>query len=198
MRNEEQKRQRITAEAARIMAEEGVRDFQMAKRKAAARLNLPEHRNNLPSNEEVQAALEQHLLLFHGPRLAQDVRRLREVALGAMEFFEAFDPRLVGSVLIGTVTPESEIELHITADTPEEVGLLLQERGIPYVQDERRLRFGGDRYETFPTYRLTADDTAVEVCVFTPRAARELPLSPVDGRPIKRVGWKEVSALLKE
>ncbi|BAU46629.1 hypothetical protein SVA_0047 [Sulfurifustis variabilis] len=196
-RAEDQKRQRVTFEAARIMAEEGVRDFQTAKRKAAERLNLADNRY-LPRNEEIQAALEERLRLFHGERLARDLRRLRELALEAMRFLAPFEPRLVGPVLIGAVTPESEIQLHVAADTPEQVGLHLQEHRIPYEQGERRMRFGGDRQEVLPTYRLIAGDAAVELSVFDVRAIREPPLSPVDGRPMKRASVRELEAMLYE
>jgi len=178
------------------MAEEGVRDFQVAKRKAATRLNLPEARH-LPTNEEVQTALQQHLQLFHGRTLARDVQRLRTLALEAMRFLCEFEPRLVGPVLSGTVTPESEIQLHISADTPEQVGFFLQDHGIPFRLTERRVRFGGDRYETISTYRFTADAVTVELYVFNSRSARETPLSPVDGRPMHRAGIREVEALLR-
>lgn len=195
-RSGEQKRARIAAEAARIMAEEGVRDFQMAKRKAIARLNLAEQRD-LPTNEEVQAALSDHLRLFHSPQLAQNVERLRKIAVEAMNFLAPFEPRLVGPVLAGTVTTTSAIQLHLSADTPEQVGLFLHEHNIPYRLGERRVRFGGDRYINVSAYEFTADGAAVELCVFDPRSAREAPLSPVDGRPSRRAGIKEVEALLR-
>jgi hypothetical protein len=190
-------RRRIATDAARIMAEEGVRDFQSAKRKAAARLGLPETRH-LPGNDEVDSALQEHLRLFHGGRLIQSVRRLRELAAEAMRFLTRFEPRLVGPVLSGTVTSASAIELHLTADTPEEIGFWLQEHSIPYELTDRRLRFGGDRQETFPAYRFTADNVAVELCIFDRLEAREAPLSPVDGKPMKRANLREVENLMSE
>ncbi len=195
-RGEEQKRAHISAEAARIMAEEGVRDFQVAKRKAASRLHLPQTKH-LPTNEEVQAALQEYLQLFHADRLEQNIHRLRGLALEAMRFLSAFDPRLVGAVLSGTVTADTDIQLHVSADAPEEIGFFLQEHHIPYEIAERRVRFGGERYEGLASYRFSADDVIVEVCVFDPRKGRELPLSPIDGRPMKRANLKEVQALLQ-
>ena len=194
---EDQLRTHIATDAARIMAEEGVRDFHTAKRKAAARLGLPETKN-LPGNDEVDAALQEYLRLFHGGRLNQSVRRLRELAAEAMRFLSKFDPRLVGPVLSGTVTSASEIEIHLTADTPEEIGFWLQEHSIPYEQADRRLRFGGDRQETFPAYRFTADNVPIELCIFDQREARESPLSPVDGKPMKRANLREVENLMTE
>src|SRR3970040_818506 len=157
-------RQHIATDAARIMAEEGVRDFQTAKRKAAARLGLPETKH-LPGNDEVDSALQEYLRLFHAGRLTQSVLRLRVLATEAMRFLEKFEPRLVGPVLSGTVTSASAIELHLTADSPEEIGFWLQEHSIPYEMTDRRLRFGGDRQQTFPAYRFTAEHGAVEFCV---------------------------------
>lgn len=196
-RGDEHKRQRISVEAARIMAEEGVRDFQTAKRKAANRLGVDDARY-LPTNEEIERALQDHLQLFHGATLAHDVRRLRQLALDAMRFLADFEPRLVGSVLSGTVAPETEIQLHLRADTTEEVDLFLREHGVSFRLMERRVRFGGERQQMVPSYRFTADGVMVEVYVFGPRDAREPPLSPIDGRPMQRANVKDVEALLQQ
>lgn len=177
------------------MAEEGVRDFQMAKRKAAARLNLSEVRN-LPGNEEVQAALSEHLRLFHSVETERHADRLRHIAVDAMQFLAQFEPRLVGPVLSGTVTANSDIQLHVSADAPEQIGFFLQEHQIPFRLAERRMRFGGDRYKNVAAYHFTADGVAIEICVFDPRSARETPLSPVDGRPMRRANIKEVETLV--
>ncbi|MEE8211426.1 MAG: hypothetical protein V3T85_05860 [Acidiferrobacterales bacterium] len=195
-RAEAQVRQRISAEAARIMCEEGVRDFQTAKRKAANRLNLPDGKN-LPANQEVESALHEYLQLFHAERLSGTLAELRTVAIEAMRFFAAFDPRVVGSVLSGVVTAESVVQLHVCADTPEEIGHWLQDHNIPYEETDRRIRYGGERYDTRPVYRFDADTTAVEVYVFEPQSAREPPLSPVDGKPMRRATIRELEAITK-
>ncbi len=190
-------RQRITAEAARIMSSEGVRDFQTAKRKAALRLNVA-NAKHLPSNEEIEVALREYLQLFHARRLSATLRHLRQLALEAMQFFRDFEPRLVGPVLSGTVTPESAIQLHVCADTPEEIGLLLSEHNIPHDEKDKRIRYGGERQENCPMYRFTVDARAIEVYIFRRQAMREAPLSPVNGRPMKRASLKELEALIRE
>jgi hypothetical protein len=195
-RGEMQIRQRICAEAARIMSAEGVRDFHTAKRKAALRLNIP-NAKHLPSNEEVEAALRDYLQLFHAQRLSTTLRHLRHIALEAMRFFQAFDPRLVGPVLSGTVTAQSVIQLHVCADTPEEIGLLLAEHHIPYEESDRRLRYGGERQRSYPIYRFTVDTATIELYVLSRESIREAPLSPIDGKPMKRAGIKELAALVQ-
>jgi len=115
-------RERLVQEAARIMAVEGIRDFSQAKRKAALHLGAP-GTTNLPQNREIQAALEDYQRLFGGERQQLALRTLREAALEAMQFFAPFSPRLVGGVLDGTAGPESAVDLHCFADTPEDVVL---------------------------------------------------------------------------
>jgi hypothetical protein len=194
-RGGEQLRYHLSQEAARIMAEEGVGDYQLAKRKAALRLDLPDSQR-LPSNREVEAALRRHLQLFHGARLDERLRRLRALAHDAMRFLADYAPLLTGPVLSGTATAFSPIQIHVCADNPEDIALLLQTHRIPYDQQDKRLRYGGERYRSVPTYVFRAENATVEVCVFSPAARREAPLSPVDGRPMSRASLAEVAALL--
>jgi len=177
------------------MAEEGVKDHLSAKRKAAERLGLTPTKS-LPSNQEIEAALAEYLQLFHRDRLHETLSRLRRLALEAMRFMAKFDPYLVGPVLHGTVTSGSEIQLHVTAETAEEIGWYLTEHNIAYEETERRLRFGGERYENLPAFRFLADTSTIEICVFTKKTVRERPYSPVTGKPEQRGDLKEVSTLL--
>lgn len=180
-------RQLVAQEAARIMAEEGVSDYLVAKRKAAERLGAPDTRN-LPRNREIQDALIDHQRLFGGVQQVALVRELRSAAVEAMRFLQRFEPRLVGSVLHGTATEHSDINLHLFAETPEEVVFFLMEHDIPYETAERRFRFGREEYATVPVYRLVAGDTVVDLSVFPLKGLREAPRSPVDGQPMERSG----------
>lgn len=197
LRGEDLLRQRITQEAARIMAEDGVRDFAAAKRKAAARLNQADN-HHLPSNREIEAALADYLRLFRARELPQILRHLLQVALETMRLLEPYGPRLVGPLLQGLATPYSEVQVQVFPDEPEQVAVLLQEHGIPYEEADRRLRYGGDRQAAAPVFRFVAGDTAVEITALPPQAAREAPLSPVDARPMKRAGVQEVERLLAD
>ncbi len=187
-------RQRLIVEAARLMAEEGVRDYQMAKRKAAHRLNLPEDKN-WPTNAEIEVALKKHLQLFHQEH-RQTLRALRETAVRAMELLAPFTPRLVGEVLSGALPRFPEVQLHLTADSLEDVDLFLSSHDIPHVLEERRLRYGHDRHDPVPVLRFVAGDTPLALYVFTAQTMRETPLSPVDGQPMSRASQKEVAALV--
>ena len=121
VQNRNQVRERIAKEAARLMCEAGVRDFQLAKRKALQRLRMPEHRA-LPSNEEIEAAVLEYQRLFRADSQPKRLAQLRQVAVRAMRFLERFQPRLVGAVLSGTADEHSDVCLHLFTETAEEVG----------------------------------------------------------------------------
>lgn len=187
----------ISQEAARIMAQEGVKDFKAAKRKAAQRHGLPSN-GNLPGNAEVEAALRDYQRLFQAETQGQRLRELRQGAVAAMEFLQEFSPRLVGSVLRGTAGPHSSIGLHLFANTPEEVVLFLMERDIPFSSGERRFRVNGQGYVFYPVYGFTAGEMEIELVVFPIDGLRHAPWSPVDGKPMQRADSRDVEKLLAE
>lgn len=189
-------RERLVQEAARIMAEEGIGDYHLAKRKAAGRLGAADTRN-LPQNREIQAALAEYQRLFGGEARDDRLRRLLKTAVEAMVFLERFRPRLVGSILDGTAGEFSEVHLHVFADTPEEPALFLMEQGIPFDTTERRYRFDED-YVFRPVYAFMAGDVPVQMTVFDERALRQPPRSRVDGLPMRRASLEEAREMLAD
>ncbi|HKK05041.1 MAG TPA: hypothetical protein VKA50_04260 [Gammaproteobacteria bacterium] len=190
-------RQSLAMEAARILAASGKRDYYAAKRKAAAHLGAHDTRN-MPSNAEIEQALIEYQRIFHADTQPDQLRRLREVALEALDFFAEFSPRLVGPVLNGTADANTPVTLHLFSDTPEAVGLFLMHNRIPYEEGVNRLRFGSENAAVFPSYRFVAGEHRVEVIVFPFDGQRQAPLSPVDGRPMRRANADALRALLQE
>jgi len=192
---DQQMRLRIAQEAARLMAEEGVQDFYAAKRKAAHQLGVPDTRN-MPRNQEIDVELQVYQRLFMGDRQVDYLRALRQTAMQAMRFLQDFRPRLVGSVLSGTAGRHADVNLHLFADTPEEVSLFLLDNKIPFRTGQKRLRFERDAWQEFPAYEFMAGEYPVELVVFPRDGRREAPRSPVDGRPMHRARLDEVEALV--
>jgi hypothetical protein len=100
-------------------------------------------------------------------------------------------------VLDGTATLHSAIELHVFSDSPEVVAAALEEHGFRPHLRERRYRFGRDVSEQIPGYELVVDDEELQVMVFPERGSGHSPLSPIDGRPMKRATRSAVLALLE-
>lgn len=188
-------RQRLALEAARIMAEEAVSDYQLAKRKAAVRLGAADTRN-LPRNAEIQQALEEYLRLFKADSQPAMLKKLRQTALQAMRLLQQFNPRLVGSVLSGTASEHSNINLHIFANTPKDVVLFFMDQRIPCESVEKSLTLMDGSEASYPAYRFTLQDVLVEVIVFGVDDIRQAPRSPIDSHAMKRATLAAVEGLL--
>jgi hypothetical protein len=188
-------RQAVADEAARVMTEQGIDDFLLAKRKAAERLGVMDA-SILPRNTEIEAALFARRRLFSGGRHEADLADLRRSALQAMRLMADFEPRLVGPVLSGSASAHSDISLHLFSDTPEAVSIRLEEHGVPHEALERRVRFERDRTVTYPAFRFVAGRQAVDAVVFPLDGIRQSPCSPVDGKPMRRATAAEVAALV--
>jgi hypothetical protein len=194
--NDVRMRQRIAAEAARIMTEEHLSDFYRAKHKAAARLGAVNTRN-LPRNDEIETALVEYQRLFRADSQPVRLKRLRETALRAMEFLAHFNPRLVGPVLRGTADEHSEVTLHVFAETPEEIGLFLMERGIPHQHGEKRVILTSGEAAVYPAYRFIAEEVPMALVAFPVKGIRLAVRSEVDGRTAQRAALSEVRKLVE-
>lgn len=189
-------RRLLTQEAARIMAEEGVRDFLFAKRKAAERLGFDPRSLHMPTNIEVEQALIERQRLFQADSQPRHLRTLRRTAREAMQLLERFNARLVGPVLAGTAAANAVVYLHVFCDIPEQVAIFLMEKNIPYEVSGRRLKSGAGVVHDYPVYRFVAGDVPIELTVFSVDGIREAPASPVDGKPMRRASLRDVDALL--
>jgi hypothetical protein len=189
-------RQRIAAAAARLMAEDGIDDFALAKRKAARQLRAPET-EALPTNDEVEAELEAYRSLYQADEHPELLAELRRIALDAMRAFEHFSPYLTGPVLKGTAGPYAEIELQLFPESPKDVEIFLLEQHIPFSTREGR-RFSGDRAHAVSVFTLNWEDAPLKLSVFDPRDERIAMKTSQAGRVMDRAGIAEVGALLRD
>jgi hypothetical protein len=187
-------RSAVAQEAARLMAEHGIQDYLIAKRKAAERYGVADAAA-LPRNTEIEEALLSYQRLFGGVQHARSLKEQRRVALEAMRLLEEFDPRLVGPVLTGSATEHTDIQLHVFADGPEAVAMRLMDRRYDYEVFERKLKITTERQIPIPSVRFDMRDETIEAFVFPKDGIRQAPISPVDGRPMRRAGMREVLEL---
>jgi len=193
-RNEDNLRKVLAQEAARLICDHGITDYRAAKQKAADKLGLRNF-GALPNNREIEAALAERNRIFRASRHANLLTQLRNVAVMVMHELHEFNPRLVGPVLSGNVTEHSAISLHLFSEPAERVGFQLAANGVKHNLTSQRLKLQRDLIEQFPGYRFFAEDTTVEITVFPERRGRLAPLSPLDGKPMKRAKLREVELL---
>ncbi|MGH8670591.1 MAG: UDP-N-acetylmuramate--alanine ligase [Burkholderiales bacterium] len=189
-----QMRDRIAQRAAQLIAEHGIQDYALAKRKAARQLGAPAT-HSLPANSEIDAALRAHLSLFQQHEHAALLVRLRQYALQAMLLLEQFDPHLTGAVLNGTATEHAAIHLQLFVDSAKDVELFLLNRHIPYRAGSQRYRFG-DAPRDIPTLIMENKDTEIEVALFAKDDLRITLKNPFDGKALARAKISQVRELL--
>ncbi|MGQ0512119.1 MAG: hypothetical protein ACT4P9_16070 [Betaproteobacteria bacterium] len=184
----------IAAAAARIMAEDGIDDFALAKRKAARALGAPDT-EALPANAEIERALHEYRALYQADEHPERISELRELALAAMQELKRFHPYLTGPVLAGTAGPYAEIELQLFPDDPKEVEMFLLERHLPYETEEGR-RFSGDRVHAVAVLTLEWREVPLRLSVFDPRDERVALKTTQAGKVTERAGIAEVGSLI--
>jgi hypothetical protein len=189
-------RERIAAAAARIMAEDGIDDFGLAKRKAARSLGAADT-EALPANDEIEAELRAYLALYQAEEHPQRVAELRAVALEAMHALERFHPYLTGPVLKGLAGPYAAIELQLFPESTKDLEVFLLDRGIAFETQEAR-RYSGDRARAVSVFTLLWQDCPLKLSVFDPRDERLTLKTSQASRVMERAGIAELAALVRD
>lgn len=188
-------RARIAAAAARLMAEDGIDDFALAKRKAAKQLGV-EEAQSLPGNDEIEEQLRAYLELYQAEEHPQRIAELRGIALEAMKALEQFNPYLTGPVLKGIVGPYAQIELQLFPDSVKEVEIFLLDRNLAYETQEGR-RYAGDRAHAVSVLSLHWRGAPLKLSILDPRDERIALKTSQAGRVMDRAGIAEVGALVR-
>jgi hypothetical protein len=171
----ERDRIRIAQAAARLIAEHGLTDWTLAKRKAARQLMLPET-TALPSNDEIEVALADHHALFGGEAHLIALRRQRAEALVWMRRLVRWDPLLVGGVAEGWASEHSEVRLELVADDPKTVEMALAGEGIAYAALPPRAD------DPAAHLRIQSERASIRLAILTPQQRRNRPRRRDDAR----------------
>lgn len=197
-RNQFQMRQRIAHLAARVMVEDGIDDYALAKRKAARQAGVSETRS-LPTNDEIDEAIRLHHELYRDTEQRDRLRDLRVSALAAMREFERFAPRLSGPVLTGLAGKYTGITLHLFPENAKDVEIFLINRGVPFDPADTRYFMGREarslsayQTETRPPH---GDD--LRLVLFERNDLRQVTRATQDGRPLERATAEEVEQLVR-
>lgn len=122
----------IAAAAARLVVDEGM-EYAQAKRKALRSLVRSASRSTqLPSNEEVEEQVREHIALFCADTQPAELLALRRLALVWMQRLAEFRPHLAGAVWRGTATRLSAIHLDLYCDDTKSAELALINHGVDY------------------------------------------------------------------
>jgi len=184
-------RSRIAQTAARLIAEHGLTDWNLAKRKACRELGLSE-REALPDNEEVEQALRDYNSLFQQVEQPQRLRTQRLVALRWMERLTQWQPVLTGAVAAGWATAHSEIRIEIEAEDGKAVELALINSGVEY-----GLAPSAPGHPPQVQLRIEGAESVVLLVIVSPRERRNRPGRSRDAGAADRLNLTQLRGLLE-
>lgn len=124
-------RREVAELAARLIADSGL-DYGSAKNRAMRQLSGGRPpRGAMPDNDEIDAALREHLDLFDDGH-AERVRTLRRTALDLMARLEAFRPLVTGAAWKGIAAEHAPLHLQLFVDNAKEVEYWLLDRRVEF------------------------------------------------------------------
>ena len=185
-----QQRALIASAAARIIAEDGIADYGVAKRKAVRMLALPDS-VELPDDSAIESELRTRLRLFQGDEQRQRLHQLRTIAAEMMAIVQRFNPYLAGSVADGSAGRHAEIDLQLFTDTAKDVEIFLLNQGIDFRHSVPR----NDRAEA--VLSIDRDLTTINLVVYPPQEER-VSARGRDGRARTRLRLPALLALNAE
>jgi hypothetical protein len=195
---DERTRRRIAFLAAQMMYERVESEYFTAKRKAARQLGV-EYRYrpaDLPSNAEIRDLIQSFARVHEGPKRDEKLRAMRVEALRMMKKLARFRPRLIGSVWTGHVRKGSDIDLHVFADGVSLVTAVLDEEGLTYDVELKRIVKHGE--ERVFTHVHVEDRFPFELTVYPEDKAHYVFKSSITGKAIERASIAELEAFLRE
>jgi hypothetical protein len=188
-------RQAIAAAAARLMAEDGVEDFGLAKRKAAKQLGVFETQA-LPRNEEIEDELRRYQNLYQRDEQTERLSELRHLAITIMRDLAEFHPHLTGQVLSGTAGRYGGIHLMMFTDDAKALELLLLSRDIAYKTGQKSFNVG-DRAVNVPNMEIDWHGTPILITLFGAKDERTAIRTGPNGRPIERAALPALLDLMR-
>lgn len=181
-------RRRIAALAARLMAEDGLHDCALAKRKAARRLGLPENAG-LPDDVEVEDELRTYQRLFQDEEQQARTLDLLRAAVRLMTLVQRFNPYLTGPVLAGIAGRHAEIDIQLFADSAKDVEVFLLNERLAFRHSQPR----SERAEAVLT--MLCGEVTVNLVVY-PHVEERTGFRTRDGRVRERARLDGVLRLL--
>ncbi|MFN3883802.1 MAG: hypothetical protein ACK4Q4_03455 [Rhodocyclaceae bacterium] len=180
-------RSELAHTAARLIAEDGM-EYGSAKKKAARQLGLPEN-FPLPGNAEVEEAVRDYQAIYQEEEQAERLVWLRAAAAALMRRLTRFSPWLTGSVLEGTATRHSRIDILLFPDSAKEVEIFLLDERIPF-------HHGVPRNERVEALLVIDDDEMPANLIVLPPREERVNFRGADGRIRPRARLAAVEALL--
>ncbi|MEM2999311.1 MAG: nucleotidyltransferase domain-containing protein [Candidatus Bathyarchaeia archaeon] len=188
-------KRRAAQEAAALLYFGAEKEYKQAKVKAAKTLGI----HFLPSNLEVAVELDKLAEALEGSARKERLISMRIEALKIMKMLRDYCPLLIGSVWRGTIRRESDIDIAVYHDAPDEILRILRENGVKVTQTEwATATKKGKPEESYHIYAEISSKQRVEIVVRRAEEAKRKRKCEIFGDELKGLHIQELERLLKE
>lgn len=157
-------RTKVAREAANLIYSGIEKEYKQAKLKAAEAVGS----HFLPTNLEVAIELDRIAEEREGHERLEHLVQMRKEALKLMQILKTYKPLLIGSVWRGTIHYDSDIDIAVYHDAPQDILQVLAAEGIRIVGAERvMVTKKGERKGSFHIYAESPARKEVEIKVCT-------------------------------
>lgn len=157
-------RTKVAREAANLIYSGIEKEYKQAKLKAAETVGS----HFLPTNLEVTIELDRIAEEREGHERLEHLVQMRKEALKLMQILKTYKPLLIGSVWRGTIHHDSDIDIAVYHDTPQDILQVLAAEGIRIVGAERVIvTKKGEGKGSFHIYAESPARKEVEIKVCT-------------------------------
>jgi len=194
-RDSQSLRRRVAREAAFLIYTSQEMEYKQAKLRAAEILGA----RTLPSNREVAEELDAIAAELEGQSRLERLLRMRREALEIMQCLDLYNPRLIGSVWRGVIHKNSDIDIVVFSQSPEEVTRRLQDEGfnISSVEEVVITKRGNKQSSFHVSVSLTSGDKA-EIVIRSPDEETKVERCEIYGDIIKGLNIDQLKNLLEK
>jgi len=185
---------RVAREAATLLYFGAEKEYKQAKEKAAKTLGA----HFLPSNLEVALELDKIAEENEGAKRKERLIQMRKEALKIMKLLDAYCPVLIGSVWRGTTTQESDIDIAVYTDNPEEILKILKAKRVKISKTTwTTVNKHGTTLTSFHVYAETSAKHGLEIVARSSEEAEKKRKCEVFGDEMKGLKVQELEKVLK-
>jgi len=188
-------RKKVAIEAATLLYDGVEKEYKQAKLKAAKTFGL----HYMPTNLEVALEIDRIAEEKEGPAREDRLIIMRKEALRIMRIVEKFEPILVGSVWRGTIHHDSDLDIIVHHEEPQEVLRTLEKTDLKIERTEWvSVTKQGKKKSSFHIHALSPIKEEVEIIVHSPEEACIKVLCEIYGDEISGLRSEELETVLKE
>jgi predicted nucleotidyltransferase len=186
---------KVSQEAANLLYHGIEKEYKQAKLKAAKTYGA----KFLPTN--LQIAMDLDRMAEENEGLARSLRlvKMRKEALELMEALKKYRPLLTGSVWRGTIKFDSDIDINVYNDKPQEILSFLRQNNYEIIQTESTtITKSGRKMASFHIYLMSPTEEKIETTIRSSDEAGRKEKCEIYGDTITGLSIEDLEKLLNE